>query len=88
MACTRGRNPSTRRVEKAGRHETTQPGVIRWVHGEHVSGELRTREALSDDPAAQGERGVHVLGEPEVVERRLGLVVSYDEPGVMAVGQA
>ncbi len=69
------------------RHETTQPGVIRRVHGEHVPGELGPREALGHHPAAQGERGVHVLGEPGVIERLPGLVVAHHEPGVVAVGQ-
>ena len=87
MACTRGRNPSTLRIEKADDTSTTQPGVIRRVHRKHVSGELGPREALGHHPAAQGERGVHVLGEPGVVERLAGLVVTHHQPGIMTVGQ-
>jgi hypothetical protein len=30
---------------------------------------------------------VHILGEAGIVERQAGLVVTYHEPGVVAVGQ-
>ena len=65
MAWTRGRIPSTRRRGEGGGDETTQPGVIGRVHREHVPGEIGARKALGDHRAVQGERGVHVLGEPE-----------------------
>ena len=86
-----GLDPRPQALDRArrerGRHETTQPGVVRRVDGEHVPGELGPREALGHDPAVQGERGVHVLGEPGVVERLAGLVVTHHQPGVVAVGQ-
>ena len=39
-------------------------------------------------PPPERERGVHVLGEPGVVERLAGLVVADHQPGVVAVGQS
>jgi hypothetical protein len=41
----------------------------RQVDGEHVPGKAG-RADLGDDRTAAGEGGVHVLGQPRVVERR------------------
>lgn len=69
------------------RHQTAQTSVIRRIHREHVPSELWSREALSHYPSAQGQGGVHVLGEPEVIERLTGLRVAHDQPGIVTVGQ-
>ena len=72
---------------EGGRDEAAQPGVIRRVDAEHVPREGGTWKALGHDAAAGRQRGVHVLGEPRVVERDPRLLVADHEPGVVPVGQ-
>jgi hypothetical protein len=57
------------------------------VDGEHVPGQRRAGQALRDDLAALRQRGVQVLGQPRVVERRAGLVVADDQPRGVPIGQ-
>ena len=44
-------------------------------------------QALCDDLTAVGQRGVHVLRHPLVVQRCPGLPVADDQPRGVAVGQ-
>ena len=67
--------------------EATKTGVIRRVDVEHVPGERRSRQTLGYHLVAGGLRGVHVLGQPRVVECGTRLVVADHEPGAVAVGQ-
>ena len=68
--------------------EGPQAGVVGRVDVEHVPGERRSGEALGDDVAVGGQCAEHVLGDPSVVERLAGRVVTDDEPGLVTVGQA
>jgi hypothetical protein len=70
-----------------GRGQPAQPGVVGRVDAEHVPGEGGAGQALGDHGAVAGERGVHVLGKPRLVERGPCLGVADDEPGSLAVGQ-
>jgi hypothetical protein len=70
-----------------GHRQPPQPGVVRRVDGEHVAGEGGPGQALRDDLTAVGERGVHVLGQPRVVQRCLRLVVADHQPGGVPVGE-
>ena len=70
-----------------GHRQPAQPGVVGRVDGEHVPGQRRAGQALGDDLAAAGQRGVHVLGQPRVVQRRPGLLVADDQPGRVPVGE-
>ena len=75
------------RPAERGRGQPAQPGVVGRVDAEHVPGERGAGQALGDHRAVAGERGVHVLGQPRVVERGPGLGVPDDEPGPLPVGQ-
>ena len=75
------------RPAERGRGQPAQPGVVGRVDAEHVPGERGAGQALGDHRAVAGERGVHVLGQPRVVERGPCLGVSHDEPRSLAVGQ-
>ena len=72
--------------ERSG-DEATQAGVIGRIDVEHVASERRPGKALRDDLGAGGERGLHVLGEPRVVQRGPSLVVADHQPRRMTVGQ-
>ena len=61
--------------------------MVGRVHREHVTCELRTRQTFGDDGGPGRQGGVHVLGEPRVVERGHGLLVADHQPGVVPVGQ-
>ena len=97
-SCSSSSRPSTMRLDagpqrgdpraaERGRGQPAQPGVVGRVDAEHVPGERGAGQALGDHRAVAGERGVHVLGQPRVVERGPGLGVSDDEPGPLPVGQ-
>jgi hypothetical protein len=75
------------RAAERGGGQRAQPGVVGRVDAEHVPGERGAGQALGDHRAVAGERGVHVLGQPRVVERGPCLGVADDEPGALAVGQ-
>ena len=79
-----GRPPG---AAQRGRGQPAQPGVVGRVDAEHVPCEGRAGQPLGDDRAVARERGVHVLGQPRVVERRAGLGVADDQPGRVPVGQ-
>ena len=70
-----------------GHGQPAQPRVVRRVDDEHVPGQRRPRKALGDDLSAARQRGVHVLGQPRVVQRRPGLLVTDDQPGRVPVGE-
>ena len=63
------------RAAERGRGQPAQPGVVGRVDAEHVPGERGAGQALGDHRAVAGERGVHVLGQPRVVQRGPGLGV-------------
>ena len=70
------------------RRQPSQPGVVGRVDGEHVPGQRGPGQAFGHHLAAVGQRGVHVLGQPRVVQRRPRLVVTHDQPRRVPVGQA
>jgi hypothetical protein len=70
-----------------GRHQATQTGVIRRVDVEHVPGEHRAGKALRHHVRTHRQRGMHVLGEPGIVQRGAGLVIANHQPRVMSVNQ-
>ena len=72
---------------EGSRDEPPKPGVVGWVDGEHVPGERRSGQALGHDTGARRQGGVHVLGEPRVVECGQRLFVAGHQPGAVPVGQ-
>jgi hypothetical protein len=61
--------------------------VVGRIDDEHVPGELRPREALRHDSVARRQRRLQVLGQPRIVQQRLGLVVARHQPGVVAIDE-
>ena len=72
---------------EGARDQPAEPGVVRRIDGEHVPGECRSGETLGHDGRVGGQRGVHVLRQPRVVECCAGLVVADDQPRIVAVDE-
>ena len=88
MARTRLLQPVDASLAERRGGQPSQPGVVGRVDGEHVAGQRGSGQAFGDRAAVAGQRGVHVLGQPRVVQGRLGLVVAHDQPRRVPVGQA
>ena len=61
--------------------------MIGWIDHEHVPGERRPGETLGHHLPARGERGLHVLGEPRIVQRHPGLGMTDHQPRLVSVGE-
>ena len=83
----RGEHGDPRGAEGAG-DEPAEPGVVGRVDVEHVASERRPGQPLVDHLGVVVEGGDHVLGDPRVPEHLAGGVVSQDQPGIVAVGEA
>ena len=61
--------------------------MVRRIDHQHVSRERGSRQPFGNDAAAGRERGLHVLRQSRVVERRTRFLVPHHEPGWMPIGQ-
>ena len=61
--------------------------MVRWVHGQHVVGELGSGQALVDDVGIMVEGGDHVLGQPLVGQGVPRRRVAEHHPRAAAIGE-